>query len=208
MPAADAAIPPEDLARFTAAEARLYPMAMTDAAGYQRATALVGVVLSELRQRSITVGDVLQQRAQLIAALPDLASTVALGLGGLPADAIVDAASAVRCRELQAASTAAAREERIAAAREAGDEWFCIEPDPGEVMAGTYRRLEMHLPTGSTLITSIEAGRGGSGTSYWIELLRAAGQGPAGPAEKLRYTDRGAWTAAIEAIRAELARSA
>jgi hypothetical protein len=75
-------------------------------------------------------------------------------------------------------------------------------------MAGTYRRLEMHLQTGATLITSIEAGPGGSGTSYSIELLRAAGQGPAGPAETRRYADRGAWTAAIEAIRAELARSA
>jgi hypothetical protein len=208
VPAADAAIPPEDLARFTAAEARLYPLAMTDAAGYQRATALVGVVLSELRQGSSTVGDVLQKRAELIAVLPDLASTAALGLGGLPADAIVDAASAVRCRELQAASTAAARQERIAAARAAGEEWFCIEPDPDEVMAGIYRRLEMHLPTGATLITSIEAGPAGAGTSYSIELLRAAGQGSAGPAETLRYADRGAWTAAIEAVRAELAGSA
>jgi hypothetical protein len=206
MPAADAAIPPEDLARFTAAEARLYPMAMTDAAGYQRATALVGVLLNELRQRSTTVADVLQQRTELIATLPDLASGAALGLRGLPADAIVDAASAVRCRELQAAATAAAREQRIAAAHAAGEEWFSIEPDPDEVMAGTYRRLEMHLPTGSTLITSIEAGRDGSETSYTIELLRAAGHGSPEPAEQLRYADRGAWTAAIEAIRAELAR--
>src|SRR4051812_27563441 len=104
MPAADAAIPPEDLARFTAAEARLYPMAMMDPAGYQRATALVGLVLNELRQCSTTVGDVLHQRDGLISALPDRASSAALGIGGVPAAAVVDAACAVRCRELQAAA--------------------------------------------------------------------------------------------------------
>src|SRR6476661_908217 len=143
MPEADAAIPPVDLARFKAAEARLYPMAMTDAAGYQRATALVGVVLNELRERGATIAEVLQQRDGLISALPGLASSAALGIGGLPAEAIVDAAYAVRCRELQAAASAAARQERIEAARAAGEEWFFIEPDPDEVMAGTYRRTQL-----------------------------------------------------------------
>jgi hypothetical protein len=208
MPAADAAIPPEVLARFTAAEARLYPMAMTDAAGYQRATALVGVVLSELRKCATTVADVLQQRGALIATLPDLASAAALGRGGLPADAIVDAASAVRCRELQAAATAAAQERRIEAARAAGEEWFFIEPDPDEVMTGTFRRLEIHLLTGSILITSIEAGRDGSGTSYSIEFLGAAEPGMPGSAEKRGYPDRDTWTTAVDAIRAQLARGA
>jgi hypothetical protein len=206
MPAADAAIPPVDLARFKAAEARLYPMAMTDAAGYQRATALVGVVLNELRERGATIAEVLQQRDGLISALPGLASSAALGLGGLPAEAIVDAAYAVRCRELQAAASAVARQERIEAARAAGEEWFFIEPDPDEVMAGTYRRTQLHLPTGATLITSIEAGRDGSGADYSIEFIRAADQGMPGSAEKREYPDRGAWTAAIDAIRAELAR--
>jgi hypothetical protein len=38
----------------------------------------------------------------VIAALPALAAANGLELAGLPPDAVVDAASALRCRELQA----------------------------------------------------------------------------------------------------------
>ena len=78
-------IPAAVLARFTSAEARLYPMAMTDPDGYERAVTLVGMVANEL-----------------MAALPGLADEKGLELGGLPPDAVVDAASALRCRELRA----------------------------------------------------------------------------------------------------------
>ena len=44
-------IPAAVLARFTSAEARLYPMAMTDPDGYERAVTLVGMVANELRQQ-------------------------------------------------------------------------------------------------------------------------------------------------------------
>jgi hypothetical protein len=99
-------IPAEAMTRFTAAEARLYPMAMTDVDGYQRATTLVGLVATELRHSCGDISTVLERRGELISLLPELASVAALSLGNLPADAVVDAASALRCRELQAAAAA------------------------------------------------------------------------------------------------------
>ena len=95
-------IPAAVLVRFTSAESRLYPMAMTDPDGYQRAVTLVGMVANELRQQCDDLDSVLELREELIAALPGLAGAKGLELGGLPPDAIVDAASALRCRELQA----------------------------------------------------------------------------------------------------------
>jgi hypothetical protein len=95
------AIPARILARFTTAEARLYPMAMTDPEGYERAVTLVGLVANELR-RCPDLESVLQRRDELMAALPDLARANEIELGALPGDAVVDAASALRYRELQA----------------------------------------------------------------------------------------------------------
>ncbi len=95
-------IPATVLARFTSAEARLYPMAMTDPDGYQRAVILVGLAADELRQQCADLESVFEHREELIAALPGLAGAKGLELGGLPPDAVVDAASALRCRELQA----------------------------------------------------------------------------------------------------------
>jgi hypothetical protein len=94
-------IPPAVLVRFTNAEARLYPMAMTDPDGYQRAITLVGMVADQLRQACNDLESVLRRRDEFIAALPGLAAAKGFELGGLPPDAIVDAASALRCRELQ-----------------------------------------------------------------------------------------------------------
>jgi hypothetical protein len=95
-------IPAAVLVRFTSAESRLYPMAMTDPDGYERAITLVGMVANELRQHCADIESVLERRNELIAELPELAGAKGLELGGLPPDAVVDAASALRCRELQA----------------------------------------------------------------------------------------------------------
>jgi hypothetical protein len=77
-------------------------MAMVDPDGYERAITLVGMVAHELRRQCTDVGSVLARRDQLIVALPGMAADKGLELGGLPPDAVVDAASALRCRELHA----------------------------------------------------------------------------------------------------------
>ena len=95
-------LPVEAMARFTAAEARLYPMVVSDPAGYELATSLVGLVVDELRRDCADVATVLARRDELIGRVPRLAAEAGLDPGGLPADAVVDAASALRWRELRA----------------------------------------------------------------------------------------------------------
>jgi hypothetical protein len=96
-------IPVEAMARFHAAEARLYPMALTDPDGYELAASLVGLVTDELRRSAADLSSVLERRSELLGLLPRLAKQAGLNGNALPADAVVDAASALRCRELGAA---------------------------------------------------------------------------------------------------------
>jgi hypothetical protein len=96
-------IPVEAMARFHAAEARLYPMALTDPDGYELAASLVGLVADELRRSAADLSSVLERRSELLGLLPRLAEQAGLNGNALPADAVVDAASALRCRELGAA---------------------------------------------------------------------------------------------------------
>lgn len=197
-------IPVEAMARFTAAEARLYPMAMTDAAGYQRATTLVALVADEVRRSCPDISTVLRRRAELIGLLPELAAAATLSLGELPADAVVDAASALRCRELQAAGAADSFRMHIAAARADGVEWLVTEADPADVLGGSYRQVETHVPTGSSLIMSIEAGGFLESPTYTIELVRRGEESTATPSHVWAYPDRDAWAAAAQDIRAGL----
>jgi hypothetical protein len=96
------ALSPSAMIRFTAAEGRVYPLAMTDPAGYERAITLVGLVANELRESTADFDAVLAARDDLIERLPDLAEAAGVESVAVPPDTIVDAASALRCRELQA----------------------------------------------------------------------------------------------------------
>lgn len=95
-------VPAEVRTRFAAAEARVYPLALADPDGYERVASLVGVVADELRRTAADVAAVLEHREELIGRVPQLAAGAGLDPDGLPLDVVVDAASAVRCRELGA----------------------------------------------------------------------------------------------------------
>jgi hypothetical protein len=96
------ALSPAAMMRFTTAEGRVYPLAMTDPAGFEHAITLVGLVANELRASCSDFDSVLTARDDLIERLPDLARAAGIESVGLPPESIVDAASALRCRELQA----------------------------------------------------------------------------------------------------------
>ena len=205
-------VPPEAMARMTTAEARLYPLAMVDPSRYERATTLVGLVAAELRGCR-RVDEVLARREGLLAALPRLADDSGVGLADLvPAD-VVDAASALVCREIQAHRAAATWDARIDEARLAGREWLVVEADPAAVMAGVHQSVELHLPTGSAVVSTVEAGTPGGTATYRLELVPAAVTGPEGAtapapgAAQVRpqvFTDREQWQAAVERLKAEL----
>jgi hypothetical protein len=75
-------------------------MALADPAAFELATSLVGLVAEELRASGVEVSSVLERRSELIGLVPQLAERAGLVADALPADVVVDAASAVRCREL------------------------------------------------------------------------------------------------------------
>ena len=61
-PAPRTRIPPDAEARFTAAEARLYPLVMVDPDAYQRAVTLTGILLKDLRSTCPDIDSVLRRR--------------------------------------------------------------------------------------------------------------------------------------------------
>lgn len=205
MPDARPSVPADALARFTAAEARLYPLAMVDAAMYERATTLVALTASDLRQTCPDVDAVLARRAGLITGLSEVASVAGLSLVGIPADTVVDAASALRYREVVAEHAAAEGRARLAAAREAGQVWLVDEPDPSEVMAGLFRRVELHVPTGAVLISSVEPDSAGAPAAYTLEVLPAQTvPQPLVAARWETFAERESWVLGAERLRAEI----
>ena len=207
-------VPPEAMARMTAAEARLYPLAMVDPGRYERATTMVGLVAAELRRSCRRVDEVLGRREELLAALPRLADGSGVGMADLvPAD-VVDAASALVCRQLQAHRAAATWHARLDEARRAGREWLVVEADPMAVMAGVHQSVELHLPTGSAVVSTVEAATSAGTATYRLELVPAAvtvlegAPAPDPGAARVRpqvFTDRQQWLAAVERLKAELA---
>ena len=101
-PAPHTRIPPDAEARFTAAEARLYPLVMVDPDSYERAVTLTGMLLEDLRSTCPDIDSVLKRRGALLPLLTGPADETRPSLAGLNPETLVDAASALRCRELQA----------------------------------------------------------------------------------------------------------
>ena len=201
-PAGPPQLPPEAAARLSAAEDRLYPLAMVDVERYQRGTTLCGLLLEDLRLTAPDIPSVLSRRPSLVELVPALASRASVSLIGLHPETLVDAASALRCRELEAERLHALRQARIAAARGEGQEWLVDEPSPAAVMAGFFRRVELHLPTGTRLVSSVEAGGAGQPVTYALELVPPSGLEQ--PAKSEIFDDEGAWRRAAKRYRAEI----
>jgi hypothetical protein len=95
------AIPREALVRFTAAEGRLYPLAMVDPEAYERGVTLTGMLLKDLRSTCPDIDAVLDRRETLLQLLTETPEENSPSAGGFSPETLVDAASALRCRELQ-----------------------------------------------------------------------------------------------------------
>lgn len=198
-------LPPEDLARFRAAEDRLYPLAMTDPERYQRGLTLCGLLLDDLRSRCSDVETVLQRRSALLEQLPRRAAEAGVGLLGLDPETLVDSSCAVRCRELVEEAARSDERARVTAALEAGQEWLVEEPDPAAVLAGFYRRVEVHLPTGTRLVSSMEADSGSRPITYRVEVIPGAAAAERGLERRSQtFDDRADWVGATDRYRSEI----
>ena len=144
----------ELLAAWEAAEARLYPVAMTRPEVYARALRLVQEIVTELAP----YGDV----ERLAEAFEDAVeiSVRAIERSGVSTDGVdvglaASAAFAMRYRAIVASDARREALDRIREAREHGPAWVTVA-ESGDMTVGPYVRLEMHLPDGQAVQVSID----------------------------------------------------
>jgi hypothetical protein len=139
---------------WRAAEARLYPLAMTNVDGYQRALVLVAATCEQLRAAATTAVELLacQPRAvEYVAAASDATGTSARGLDP---DDIFGSAAAARDRELAGDERRVARRAAIERARAAGEDWSDLHAD---ALGPRVPELRMHVGTGWAILTEVGA---------------------------------------------------
>jgi hypothetical protein len=147
-------VPAETLRAWDAAEARLFPLVMARPEEYERSLTLIQALLGWLRGRCQDVPALLAESARGPAIIAEAAGDPA----GLRGDLIAAAACAMRYRELVAAGAARSRLAGFARASAGGEAWAVVEEagDPARAPYLPYHRVEAHVPSGRSLIISIE----------------------------------------------------
>ena len=188
-------------ARWRAAEDRLFPMALVDPEAYRRKLSVVAELLTELRASTSTLDELLGLDSD---PAPVLAAT---SVAGAADQLAVEAAFAVRDRELAAAAEREQRAGAIAAARDAGATWVDLEGSWEAVCRTGTRHTEMHLASGRSLVATVDPYSGGG--PYRLEVLvldTHTGTPIEATDHDQRFADRAAWSAERERWRAELDR--
>lgn len=167
--------------RWRSAEERLYPIAMTDPAGYRRVLEVVQSLVAGLRESARTVDDLVAAEAE-----PPALPTVP----GVPGDLLVQAACGIRAREIAAEREAERRAAVVASARAGGSAWAVLEEDAG---GGS---VAVHLASGRVLHAVVDLWSGG---------YRLQETGPGGESLRERaFADAADWAAERERWRAEI----
>ncbi len=146
----DPGVPPSVLRSWDQAEARLFPLVMTQPELYEHALGVVGRLLQRLRE---TCPDL----PALLAAHERGAGLVGDEVPGVGPGLIAAAACAMRYRELAALTAAAGRLAALARARERGLPWAVVEETGSADRAPyvPYQRIEAETATGRAVIVSI-----------------------------------------------------
>ncbi len=207
-------VPPDVLAAWRAGEEKLYPVVMTRPDLYERAVRLVRQTVDELGE----IPDV----AALVEAWPQAAEILTraatrglLSLDELDAGLVAGAAFSMRYRELAGAAARSERAARVAEAVEGGRDWVVVEQigSPETIGMTPYRWVEMHTGgSGAGLRQSIEADLETGAPAFSLEAVtcdpvtgEVLGPQVDGLADDVgvseTFSDRGEWTAAVEAAR-------
>src|SRR5262245_60115629 len=139
---------------WRAAEARLYPLAMTNVDGYQRALVLVAATCEQLRTVATTAADLVACQGgavEYVAAACDATGTSAQGL---EPDDIFGSAAAARDRELAGEERRQARLAALERARATAAEWTDLHAD---TLGRRVPELRMHVGTGWAILTEVGA---------------------------------------------------
>jgi hypothetical protein len=137
---------------WRAAEARLYPLAMTDVDGYQRALVLVAATCEQLREVTTTAADLLACQVRAVEHVAAACEATGTSAQGLEPDDIFGSAAAARDRELAGEERRRARLAAIERARAAGTDWT----DLHAASLGTrVPELRIHVGTGWAILTEM-----------------------------------------------------
>jgi hypothetical protein len=186
------------LARWRAADDRLYPLAMVDADSYQHAVALVGSMLDQLRRSCNTLRDLVEvdrdPSALLAAVDPGGMDTVLAN-----SHTLVEAACSLRSAELRVADQRRQRRARIARGHEAAADWVGLEGSRERIDSGERFTL-MRLPSGQALVAFVDPFAGKA--AFHLEELSldpATGDPVGDPSTRWEgsFVDRDAWLAEL-----------
>ncbi len=197
-------------ARWWAAEDRLFPMALVDPDAYCRALHVVGLLLKELRGNTTSFDELLALDADpepLLAALPaDLTNRMLpAGSTGGGDRLTLDAAFAVRYRELAAIAERSGRAATIASARSAGASWVDLEGSWEAVQRTGARHTEVHLATGRALVATVDPYSGDGPHRLEQVVLNSDTGTPVETTDRdWSFADRTQWLAEREYRRAEI----
>jgi hypothetical protein len=136
------------------AEARLYPLAMTNVEGYQRALVLVAATCEQLRAVTTTAAELLACQAQAVEYVAAACDATRTSAQGLEPDDIFGSAAAARDRELAGEERRQARLAAIERARSAGVAWTDLHAEP---LGPRVPELRMHVGTGRAILTEVGA---------------------------------------------------
>ena len=148
----------DDLARarqsWRAAEARLYPLAMTNVDGYQRALVLVAAVCEQLRAVTTTAAELVACQPRAVEYVAQACDATGTSAQGLEPDDIFGSAAAARDRELAGEDRRLARLAAVEQARSAGEDWADLHDDP---LGPRVPELRIHVGTGWAIRTEMGA---------------------------------------------------
>ena len=185
--------------RLRTAEDRLFPLAMVDAERYQHAVTLVGLLARRLSETCPTLDTLAGAEDQLRAWLAVHARDEGIPLQTLDPELVIDAAMAQRFRGLLAEQAGELQRQTLERARVAGQAWAVLEePDAAAWTGGAARWVEVHTGTEALMVRSATADPRTGEATYVLEVTSDG-------VRSEEFTDRDAWLAAVEAVRADFA---
>lgn len=187
-------------ARWRAAEDRLFPVALVDPDGYRRLLSVVAVLLQKLRASTTSLDHLLELDSH---PAPLVASASVHGAADRMA---LEAAFAVRDRELVAAAERDRRTRAIAAARNAGETWVDLEGSWEAVCRTGTRHTEMYLASGRALVATVDPYSGDPHRLEVVLLDSDTGTPVEATDQDQRFADRATWLAEREQWRARIER--
>ena len=187
--------------RWRAAEDRLFPVALVDPDAYRQALSVVAALLQKLRASTTSLDHLLEldsHPAPLVAAAR---------VEGAADRMTLEAAFAVRDRELVAAAERDRRTTAIAAGRNAGATWVDLEGSWEAVCRTGTRHTEMHLASGRALVATVDPYSGEAAHRLEVVMLDTDTGTPLETTDQdQRFADRARWLAERERWRAEIDR--